>query len=117
MGLPVVILNVGLLVALIIWFSFKKDYSHVNPWLYLSGVFIQLTHFLEEYYTRFYERLPLLFDARPWTACQFLTFNIIWIIIFCISVIGVFKKIHLSFLIMWFFVSDETIIFPDFTRQ
>jgi hypothetical protein len=104
MGLTVIFLNIGLGVSLILWLNFKKNYRKGLSWLYMAGILIQLTHFLEEYYTGFYKVLPLIFNENPWTRVQFLIFNIIWFIIFLLAAIGSFKNIRLSFLVVWFFI-------------
>ena len=104
MGLPVIFLNVGLVVSLILWLNFKKSYNRSLSKLYLIGILIQLTHFLEEYYTGFYKALPAIFNTDAWTGSQFIIFNIIWLIIFLLAAIGTIKNIRLSFLVMWFFV-------------
>jgi hypothetical protein len=104
MGMPVLFLNIGLAVSLIIWLNYKKHYSRKLSWLYLTGILIQLTHFLEEYYMGFYKALPSIFNANPWSERQFIIFNMVWLIIFLLAAIGSFNNIKMSFLIVWFFI-------------
>lgn len=104
MGLPVLFLNIGLAVSLIIWINFKNSYSRKLSWLYLTGILIQITHFLEEFYMGFYKELPSIFNANSWTGSQFILFNIVWLSIFLLAAIGSFNNIKLSFLIVWFFI-------------
>jgi hypothetical protein len=104
MGLPVLFLNIGLSVSLVLWLNIKKRYSKKLSWLFLIGILIQLTHFLEEYYTGFYKELPSMFNANQWTGDQFIIFNSVWLIIFLIAAIASFKNITVSYFIMWFFM-------------
>jgi hypothetical protein len=104
MGLLVIFLNIGLAVSFILWVNFKNSYSKRLSWLYIAGILIQLSHFLEEYYTGFYKALPTIFNANSWTGSQFIIFNIVWLIIFLLAAIGAIKNIRLSFLIVWFFI-------------
>jgi hypothetical protein len=104
MGLPVLFLNIGLAVSLMIWLNFKKSYSRKLSWLYLTGILIQITHFLEEYLMGFYKELPAIFNTNSWTGRQFIIFNIVWLIIFLLAAIGSFTNIKMSFLIVWFFI-------------
>jgi len=104
MGFTVIFLNIGLAISLIVWLNFKKSYSRKLSCLYILGIIIQLMHFLEEYYTGFYKALPSIFNTNSWTGSQFIIFNIIWLSIFLLAAIGTFKKIRLSFLIVWFFI-------------
>jgi len=104
MGVPVIFLNVGLAISLIIWLTFEKTYSRKLSVLFIIGILIQLAHFLEEYNTGLYKELPSMFNAAPWTGRQFVIFNITWLFIFLLAAIGAFKKIKLSYLILWFFV-------------
>jgi hypothetical protein len=104
MGLPVIFLNIGLVVSLIIWLSLNKSYPRKLSNLYLIGVLIQITHFLEEYYMGLYKELPSIFNENPWTGSQFIIFNIVWLIIFLLAAIGSFNNIKVSYLIVWFFI-------------
>lgn len=104
MGFPILFLNIGLIISLIIWLNFNKSYSRKLSWLYLISILIQVAHFLEEYFTGFYKVFPSFFSDRPWTGNQFIAFNIIWLIIFLLASIGTFKNIKLSFLVLWFFI-------------
>jgi hypothetical protein len=104
MGWPTLVLNAGLLIALLIWANFNTYYSQKLLWLYVMGVLLQMAHFSEEFFTGFYKVFPLLFNGNPWTSNQFLIFNIIWMLIFLTSLIGTFKGFNLSFLCLWFFI-------------
>lgn len=104
MGLPVIFLNVGLLISLLIWANLNRSYSRKLSWLYSIGILIQIGHFFEEYYTGFHKALPSIFNANSWTSNQFVIFNVVWLIIFLLAAIGTFKENKLSFLVLWFFL-------------
>ncbi len=57
--------------------------------LFLIGVAFQCPHFVEEFITRLYERLPQLLGLKVWSAEFFVVFNLFWILIWILSAVGV----------------------------
>jgi hypothetical protein len=49
-------------------------------------IVLQCAHFTEELYTGFYKRFPEMLGLVPWPATFFLSFNIVWIAIWCLCV-------------------------------
>lgn len=105
MGPAVIILNVGLVASLLAWLTTGGGRPFptrlVGP-VYLASIAAQTCHFIEEYAGRLYELVPPLFDLSPLPAQKFVAFNLIWIGIFLVSAVGVFRRIRLALLPVWF---------------
>jgi hypothetical protein len=105
MGPPVILLIAGLIASLVAWLTtgggrpFPKQL--VGP-LYLASIAVQTCHFVEEYAGRLYEILPPLFNLSPLPAQKFVVFNLVWIGIFLVSAVGVFRRVRLALLPVWF---------------
>jgi len=105
MGPAVILLNVGLVAALLAWLmtgSGRPSPNRLVGPLFLASIVMQAFHFVEEYAGRLYELAPPLFNLRPLPAQKFLVFNLVWIVIFMAAAIGVFKGVRLSLLVTWF---------------
>lgn len=66
--------------------------------LFLFSVAFQCLHFVEEFITHLYERLPQLLELQPWSSEFFVAFNLSWISIWILSAIGL--KMRLVVIIM-----------------
>ncbi|HKI79252.1 MAG TPA: HXXEE domain-containing protein [Ignavibacteriaceae bacterium] len=104
MGKAVILLNIGIIISLLVWLNYKKEYNRKLIAFYIIGIVFHITHVLEEYKGEFYKILPSFFNATPWTANQFLIFNFIWLVIFVLAAIGAFNKFKLSYLVVWIFI-------------
>ncbi len=105
MGLPVVFLNTGLIIAFLVWASSEPQgetrRSTILP-LFGIGIIFLFFHFLEEYLTGFQTRFPGLFGVE-WSGRQFTALNLIWLSVFLLALYGVYRNIRLAFVIVWFF--------------
>jgi len=104
MGSAVKGLNFGLLVSFFAWVvssPFARPRRRGIFPLYIAAIIVQAFHFLEEYVTGFYTAFPGLFGAG-WTSSQFITFNLVWLLVFIVAAIGVRKNIKLALLAAWF---------------
>lgn len=68
----------------------------------LLATAIQSIHFVEEAATGFSERFPALFDLPPIPLSIFLTFNLIWILIWVASIPGLQSSRPVAFFAAWF---------------
>jgi hypothetical protein len=78
---------IGLMVmSYFIWASRSEwpDPEHII-WPYAFSVAVQCAHLFEEFSASFYSALPAVVGAAPWSGPRFLTFNFIWLIIFCVG--------------------------------
>lgn len=105
MGRAVILLNIGLIASLLAWSAAgvgqTQPHRLVGP-LFLASIAVQMLHLIEEYGGRFYELLPALFDQDPWQPQRFVVFNLVWIGIFLVAAVGVFKRVRLAYLAVWF---------------
>jgi hypothetical protein len=105
MGPAVILLNIGLVAALIAWITTGEDWRDPHRLIapfFVASIVVQALHFTEEYRGRLYETLPPLFGFDPFTAKQFGMFNIVWLVIFMTAAVGVFKGVRLALLVVWF---------------
>lgn len=72
--------------------------------LFLVGVAFQSLHFIEEFVTGLYIRLPAFLGLAPWPAEFFVAFNLAWIAIWIVSAIGIQYHFQPAFFPVWFFV-------------
>jgi hypothetical protein len=71
--------------------------------LFLIGLAGQCLHFLEEFLTRFQDRFPMLLGIPVWSDSFFVGFNLIWLGIWILSVVGLQKGQRWAFFPAWFF--------------
>jgi hypothetical protein len=76
--------------------------------LVLIGVAFQCIHFVEEFITHLYERLPQLLGLQPWSAEFFVTFNLSWVFIWILSAVGLKYNFRPAFFPVWFFAIGMT---------
>ena len=105
MGPAVILLDIGLIASLVAWLTTGAGRPYpprLAGLLFLTSIVIQTFHFMEESAGRLYELAPPLFNLGPLPAQKFTIFNLIWIGIFLISAVGVFKQVRLALLPVWF---------------
>ena len=71
--------------------------------LFLIGIAFQCLHFVEEFITRFYERLPQLLGLQVWSVELFVSFNLSWIFIWILSAVGIKNNFRPAYFPVWFF--------------
>ena len=71
--------------------------------LYLIGIAFQCLHFVEEFVTGFYIRVPPFLGFVPWSPEFFVTFNLCWIALWLVAAVGIKKQIRAAFFPVWFF--------------
>jgi Protein of unknown function with HXXEE motif len=54
-----------------------------------NAVFIQCVHLAEEMWSGFYGAFPPVVGGSPWSARQFVIFNVIWLAVFLAAILGV----------------------------
>ncbi len=71
--------------------------------LFLIGLAAQCLHFMEEFVTRFPDRFPALLGLPAWSENLFVVFNLIWLSVWTLSVIGLQKGYRFALFPVWFF--------------
>jgi hypothetical protein len=105
MGPAVILLNIGLIAALIAWLTTGEDWREPHRLIapvFVASIVVQALHFSAEYQERLYETLPPLFGLEPIGATRFAAFNGVWLLIFVVAAIGVYRKHRLALLMVWF---------------
>jgi len=103
MGPAIVFLDIGLVIAFLVWVAQKKATAEPDiVGLYLAAVSIQCIHFLEEYLTGIQTEFPKPF-GYIWSDQQFVTLNLVWLAVFVVTGVGVHYKIRLSYLVVYYF--------------
>ena len=100
-------LSVAALVALLLTFARKA--GHANPAaqrhvmrLTTISIVLQSLHFTEELLTGFYERFPEMLGLRPWSVTFFVWFNVFWIAVWVLSLLGLHRQVRAAFFPLWF---------------
>jgi hypothetical protein len=70
--------------------------------LALVTTLLQAAHFAEELSTGFEERFPALFGLSPIPSRGFVAFNIVWLVIWGLSVWGLARRRRLALFPLWF---------------
>ena len=105
MGPAVILLNIGLIAALIAWLTTGEDWREPHrliPPLFVASIVVQTLHFVAEYRGRLYETLPPLFGLEPIGATRFAIFNGAWLMLFAAAAVGVYLGHRLALLMVWF---------------
>ena len=102
MGVAIVFLDLGLVIALIVWIAQANRISNPNigTW-YLIAVGVQCFHFLEEFLTGFQVELPQFF-GYAWSDQQFVALNLCWLGLFTLNGVGVYSGARWSYLLVFF---------------
>ena len=93
MGRAVVLLVIALGISYAIWLT-HGDWPmsrRIVPVLLLA-VFIQGAHLTEEIWSGFYRAFPPVVGDGPWSARQFMIFNVIWLAVFLAAIWGVLHQ-------------------------
>jgi len=102
MGPATVLLSGGLIMAYALWVAapWKNDATAVLP-IYLLAIAVQCLHFTEEYITGFQHQFPRLFE-QDWSDARFVAFNMLWLALFVLAALGVYRRVQLAYLIVIF---------------
>jgi len=103
MGRAIVLLDVALAVAWIVW-SMRREWSAKKgplP-LYAVGLLAFAAHSAEEYATGFYRQFPA-FAGYEWSPSLFIAFNVAWFVIFAIAGLAAQRGQSFGFLFILFF--------------
>jgi hypothetical protein len=91
MGWAAVLLVVALLFSFGLWLTRPAwPSARVLP-VYAVALLLQVAHLAEEYRAGFYRVFPPVLGQAPWSARQFLLFNIVWLAVFVVGGIGVWR--------------------------
>jgi hypothetical protein len=102
MGAPIILLSGGLVVAYGVWAAARwKDDPAAVLSVYLLAIVVQCLHFTEEYITGFQHQFPKLFGG-DWSEARFVTFNMLWLAAFVLAGLGVYRRILLAYLVVFF---------------
>jgi len=103
MGRAVSFLSAGLFIAYGIWLTgrWKNDAATVLP-VYLLAVAVQCLHFTEEYVAGFYRQFPKLMGGNSWSDARFVTFNMLWLAIFVLAAVGLYRRLPMAYLAVIF---------------
>jgi hypothetical protein len=71
--------------------------------LFLIGIACQCLHCIEEFVTGIHLVFPPLFDLAPVSAEVFVGFNVFWIGIWAVSVLGIMRGSRIAYFPAWFF--------------
>lgn len=102
MGPAIIFLSGGLVVAYGAWAAarWRNDGAEVLP-VYLLAIAVQCLHFTEEFVTGFQHQFPRLF-GQDWSDARFVTFNMLWLAAFVLAALGVYRRVPLAYLIVFF---------------
>jgi tryptophan-rich sensory protein len=103
MGRAVTPLVVGLLVSYLLWIS-QTEWRPTRDVLvvYITAVFVQCLHLIEEFRTGFYSAFPPVLGGQAWSPTRFLAFNLIWLAVFVVAGIGMTAARRPAFLVALF---------------
>jgi len=102
MGPAIIFLSGGLVLAYAVWFTagWKNDPAAVLP-IYLVAIAVQCLHFTEEYLSGFQRQFPIQFGYE-WSDRRFVGFNMLWLAVFVIAGLGVYRRVQLAYLVVLF---------------
>jgi hypothetical protein len=102
-------LDIGAIAALLLTVmrrGFKSDPQTQRRLtsLVLIGISLQCFHFIEESVTHFNRRFPQQLGLSAWSTEFFVSFNLLWILIWVLSAIGLRRNFRPAFFPIWFFI-------------
>ena len=103
MGPATAMLSVGLVVSFLVW-STRRPASAMPGrllWVYAAGIFVLCLHCSEECLAGFQREFPRFF-GYVWSNRQFLEFNLLWIVLFVLAGLAVYRRISVGYLFIWF---------------
>lgn len=68
----------------------------------VAAILVQTAHFAEELATGFQQRFPELLGLTPWSLRFFVTFNLIWLGAWVLSVFGLAARRRVALFPLWF---------------
>lgn len=71
--------------------------------LFLIGLVLQCSHFTEEFATRFQDRFPAILGLPAWSDNFFVAFNLVWLSVWILSVVGLQRGYSFALFPAWFF--------------
>jgi hypothetical protein len=103
MGRPVTPLVIALILAFILWLG-PSTWRSTRPVVasYVTALLVQSAHLIEEYQTGFYAVFPPIFGTDPWSPRLFLMFNLAWLAVFALAVVGIVLDRRPAFLVALF---------------
>jgi hypothetical protein len=103
LGRATIGLSLGLIFAYLYWvFGRWQGRREGVLWLYIVSIGFFCLHFAEEYWTGFYRDFPGLFGIQ-WSPLRFVVFNLVWLALFALSAVGVYRERPEAYLIVIFF--------------
>jgi hypothetical protein len=75
--------------------------GHLARLLVLALV-LQCGHFAEELATGFHDRFPEMLGLRPWSLAFFVPFNLFWIAVWGLSIVGLRAGLRVALFPIWF---------------
>jgi Protein of unknown function with HXXEE motif len=98
MGWGVTLLSAGLVIAYVVWAAARwKNEPAVLP-MFLAAIVVQCLHVTEEYVTGFPRQFPEVMGGDTWSDTRFLAFNMIWLSLFVLAAVGVYRRVKLAYL-------------------
>jgi hypothetical protein len=76
--------------------------------LVVLGIAAQCLHFTEEFVTGFHVRAPRVLGLVPWSSEFFVTFNLVWLAVWTVSLVGIRHRIQAAWFPVWFFALAMT---------
>lgn len=107
-------LSIALLVALFLTLTrlpagVPAEARNRLMWLATVVLLIHVGHFTEEWAHGFHERLPGLLGLRAWSPAFFLSFNLFWITVWALSIIGLRTHQRVALFPIWFLGIGSTL--------
>ena len=102
LGRAAVLLTVGMLISYFLWMGarWRKEPDEILPY-YLLAVVVQCLHFVEEFFTGFHHEFAKLF-GYAWSESAFVVFNLAWLLILALAVVGIKRGMALAYLVLFF---------------
>jgi len=102
LGRAVILLSAGLSITYLVWAvaPWKNNPERVLP-VYMLAIVVQCLHFAEEFVTGFQRQFPRLLGSQ-WDDAHFVTFNLVWLGLFVLGALGVYRRLPLAYLVVLF---------------
>lgn len=68
----------------------------------LVAIGCHIAHSLEEWHFEFYISFPALLGLVPWPEAFFVTFNSVWVLLWCLSIPAIYRRMRVALLPLWF---------------
>ena len=102
LGRATFLLTAGMLISYFLWIGarWRNEPEEILPY-YLLAVAVQCLHFVEEFFTGFHHEFARLFGYE-WSESEFVVFNLGWLLIFALAVVGIKRRMRLAYLVLLF---------------